>query len=516
MDVSCPQCDTLYELDERQIGDDGATLKCSQCGHLFRLQPQAGVLSESRQRWMVRQHDTGDVLYFTGFDTLHEWCMGGEVGPDDEISRTGEKWTKLRSIGEFAPIFQVVESIADLSGDAPAQRRESDELERLEEELGALDSAPEHDTADSPATAADDESSGPGRQRTSTDSQFPTDGGPKRDRQVSDEAEDAESTAQPADSAPKPTPQRAPKRTPTHTPGEPADDSDSSPAEPPTADPEPSPTDSGPPLNAEFDETFGEMTSPQPPTTGEMEAPGSTSRRWPAVLVVLAIAAAAAGIWQREELERFAAEWLQPVESDRYHEPTVDQRPQPASPLEAAMVAVDGEIRAGVERAEGRIRAVGTAAGIEDAEEFVGEAMDEAVEDAEKQARQLELERAGPDTLAARGRSALDDGRTRQARELFEQALDRQSNHPGALIGMGWVYLNSGDAARAASTFQEAHAVDRSRGEALIGLGRAERSRGNDRAALSAYEQYLRDFPDGSEASIAEYQRDQIQQRMEE
>ena len=37
MDVRCRQCGTEYELDDARVAAAGTTVKCSSCGHDFKL-----------------------------------------------------------------------------------------------------------------------------------------------------------------------------------------------------------------------------------------------------------------------------------------------------------------------------------------------------------------------------------------------------------------------------------------------------------------------------------------------
>ena len=45
MDVRCEKCGTEYELEDTRVNDKGVTVKCTQCGHLFRVRrrPNTGV-----------------------------------------------------------------------------------------------------------------------------------------------------------------------------------------------------------------------------------------------------------------------------------------------------------------------------------------------------------------------------------------------------------------------------------------------------------------------------------------
>jgi predicted Zn finger-like uncharacterized protein len=37
MDVRCEKCTTVYEFDDSKVGDQGVTVKCTQCGNLFKV-----------------------------------------------------------------------------------------------------------------------------------------------------------------------------------------------------------------------------------------------------------------------------------------------------------------------------------------------------------------------------------------------------------------------------------------------------------------------------------------------
>jgi len=117
--------------------------------------------------------------------------------------------------------------------------------------------------------------------------------------------------------------------------------------------------------------------------------------------------------------------------------------------------------------------------------------------------------------LLSRANEELEGGNSRRAKQLFEQVLDREPGNSEALTGMGWAELSSGNAAAAKRNFGKALDVNPSFGDAYIGLGHANRDLGNAREALDAYKTYLENFPNGSKASIAEYQRDELQKQLD-
>jgi predicted Zn finger-like uncharacterized protein len=134
MDVRCSRCGTEYELDEARVASTGTPVKCSNCGHVFKVMPggaareattpgmrmptadtaqpslQDDVSSSSPpQDWSVRRVD-GSTLRFRELTTLQKWIVERKVGRDDEISRSGRTWKKLGEIAELTSFFQVVEA----------------------------------------------------------------------------------------------------------------------------------------------------------------------------------------------------------------------------------------------------------------------------------------------------------------------------------------------------------------------------------------------------------------------
>src|SRR4051794_7174103 len=37
MDVRCESCQTVYEFDDARVKETGVTVKCTQCGHIFKV-----------------------------------------------------------------------------------------------------------------------------------------------------------------------------------------------------------------------------------------------------------------------------------------------------------------------------------------------------------------------------------------------------------------------------------------------------------------------------------------------
>ncbi|MCA9543432.1 MAG: zinc-ribbon domain-containing protein [Myxococcales bacterium] len=120
MDVKCEKCGTEYEFDDRKISETGITVKCTNCGHLFKVVRQRVALDERpvigaddpsrelpgprRVHWMIRNAH-GEVKEFKDLATLQQWIAQGKVSPTDEISKSGETWKPLSTIVELSGMF---------------------------------------------------------------------------------------------------------------------------------------------------------------------------------------------------------------------------------------------------------------------------------------------------------------------------------------------------------------------------------------------------------------------------
>jgi len=145
MDVACEKCKENYEFDDSRITESGVTVKCTTCGHVFKVKRKAPVVTMSvnppdgqmsvspasatappfgagtfvpsvpgatpapgHKEWKVRQAN-GNVFQFRELTTLQKWIVERKVSRDDEISLNGDTWKRLGNIAELASFFQVVD-----------------------------------------------------------------------------------------------------------------------------------------------------------------------------------------------------------------------------------------------------------------------------------------------------------------------------------------------------------------------------------------------------------------------
>src|SRR5947209_6012560 len=105
MDVRCERCKTEYEFDDARITEAGVTVKCTSCGHVFKVKKKAVVVNvpvnpgeldqahaqltqpstsppsaaaapnsgaDRPKEWKVRQ-SSGNVFTFRELTTLQKW-----------------------------------------------------------------------------------------------------------------------------------------------------------------------------------------------------------------------------------------------------------------------------------------------------------------------------------------------------------------------------------------------------------------------------------------------------------
>jgi len=109
MDVRCPRCATDYEFDDALISERGTTVKCTNCGHQFKIFPQSGT--GAPERWLVTTR-AGEELVYTSLKELQKGIAAGKVALDDLLSRGNHPPRPLRSIAELEGFFR-------LKADAP-------------------------------------------------------------------------------------------------------------------------------------------------------------------------------------------------------------------------------------------------------------------------------------------------------------------------------------------------------------------------------------------------------------
>ncbi len=124
MDVTCNRCGTVYEFEEGLISTTGTTVKCTQCGHLFKVHrtasppPPEEPEPESALRWRVKRVD-GSTHSLESLAELTRLIGAGQFQRDDQISRTGQVWRKLGEIAELSSLFEPLRRVRRMSQPPP-------------------------------------------------------------------------------------------------------------------------------------------------------------------------------------------------------------------------------------------------------------------------------------------------------------------------------------------------------------------------------------------------------------
>ena len=102
MDVTCEKCQTEYEFDDALVSEIGTSVRCTQCGHRFKVRRPTG--GGAPEVWIVRTVD-GQALEFRILRDLKNAIASGKISRDDVLSRGAGRPRRLASIAELAPFF---------------------------------------------------------------------------------------------------------------------------------------------------------------------------------------------------------------------------------------------------------------------------------------------------------------------------------------------------------------------------------------------------------------------------
>src|SRR6187549_1027675 len=103
MDVRCERCSTEYEFDDALVSGRGTTVKCTNCGHKFKIRRSDGDFSEDF--WNLQTGD-GRTLVFTSLRELQRAIQTNLVDRHDLLSRGGLTQKPIGQIPELAPFFE--------------------------------------------------------------------------------------------------------------------------------------------------------------------------------------------------------------------------------------------------------------------------------------------------------------------------------------------------------------------------------------------------------------------------
>jgi predicted Zn finger-like uncharacterized protein len=132
MDVQCERCKTEYEFDDALVSGRGTTVRCTHCGHQFKVR-RADVGDAAADRWVV-QTAGGSQLTFLTLRELQRAILAKQVARSDILLLGGAAPRPLGSITELEPFFEGRASSrpppggnagASVAAEAPARRTQS-------------------------------------------------------------------------------------------------------------------------------------------------------------------------------------------------------------------------------------------------------------------------------------------------------------------------------------------------------------------------------------------------------
>src|SRR5580698_6683301 len=104
MDVQCEHCKTEYEFDDALVSGRGTTVRCTNCGHQFKVR-RADAGESSNDQWLV-QTGTGAQLTFLSLRELQRAILAKQVGRGDLLRRGSGPARSLGTIAELDPFFE--------------------------------------------------------------------------------------------------------------------------------------------------------------------------------------------------------------------------------------------------------------------------------------------------------------------------------------------------------------------------------------------------------------------------
>jgi predicted Zn finger-like uncharacterized protein len=105
MDVQCERCKTEYEFDDALVSGRGTTVRCTTCGHQFKVRRPEAPGADGGDRWLVKTA-SGQQFTFLTLRELQRAILAHQVSRTDLLRRAGAPPRSLGSISELEPFFE--------------------------------------------------------------------------------------------------------------------------------------------------------------------------------------------------------------------------------------------------------------------------------------------------------------------------------------------------------------------------------------------------------------------------
>ncbi len=103
MEVRCSNCATEYEFDDVLVSARGTSVKCTNCGHQFRVHPP-NASRAAAEKWVVRDAQNRETT-FTSLRDLQQAIVKGQLNPQHQLSHGGQAFRALEDIYELQTFF---------------------------------------------------------------------------------------------------------------------------------------------------------------------------------------------------------------------------------------------------------------------------------------------------------------------------------------------------------------------------------------------------------------------------
>jgi predicted Zn finger-like uncharacterized protein len=103
MEVRCSNCATEYEFDDALVSARGTSVKCTNCGHQFRVHPTTASPTVA-EKWVVRDAQKRETT-FTSLRDLQQAIVKGQLSPQHQLSHGGQAFRALEDIYELQTFF---------------------------------------------------------------------------------------------------------------------------------------------------------------------------------------------------------------------------------------------------------------------------------------------------------------------------------------------------------------------------------------------------------------------------
>jgi predicted Zn finger-like uncharacterized protein len=127
MDVQCERCRIEYTFNDALVSVRGTPVRCTSCGHEFKVYRPSGSAAGASEQWLVRTVG-GQELPFPSFRELQNAILAMRVSRDDVLVRDGVPAQPLGVISELEPLFDRQSAPASPAGLINADRFQSASL----------------------------------------------------------------------------------------------------------------------------------------------------------------------------------------------------------------------------------------------------------------------------------------------------------------------------------------------------------------------------------------------------